>query len=607
MTNARRGRPWTLAIVLVLHAAVLLTLPGPEAAAKPFRGAEYRTRQAFTYGRFEVRMKSAAVSGMLASFFTYAEISSIAEWNEIDIEIMGRYSNEAQFNTITPGQVDHVQRQVVRFNPHEGFHDYFIEWTPDYVAWGIDGYEVHRQTGDHIKTLTRAQKLMMNIWQPIYVDWAGSFNPGDLPVYAYYDWVRYSSYTPGTGDNFTVQWQDDLNSYDAARWDMGTHTWNGNNCQFVRENIVFRDGFMILCMTDSVHSGYDGGPVTDADTQPPYLVAARAYDATVQVSMSELLDTEAAETASNYSANISVNEARLLPDGRTVELTVSGMDLATPFILFVNRLKDRAQPPNTMALQYTRVIMPLAFPVRVNVGGGPAGEYLADSIWAETKEYGVTGGTAVTSGGSVGGTVDTAVYADAREGLVNYHVRVPDGTYDVTMLFAETEHAEAGKRVFSVKAEGGEVLTNLDLYASAGAHTAVERTVSGVEVHDGVLDLFFSATAGSPILHGLRLERILTGVGEVMWKEEGGGGGISIYPNPFNGEAVCNYRIDEAGRTTLRLYDLLGREVATLVDGELMPGTYAASFSSRALASGMYVLALQTGGQTLVTTAMLLR
>ncbi|RLD09497.1 b-glucosidase, partial [candidate division KSB1 bacterium] len=48
-------------------------------AQKPYRGAEYRTIQAFTYGKFEVRMRSAQLSGMLSSFFTYHEISGVEE------------------------------------------------------------------------------------------------------------------------------------------------------------------------------------------------------------------------------------------------------------------------------------------------------------------------------------------------------------------------------------------------------------------------------------------------------------------------------------------------------------------------------------------------
>ncbi|MDP1994445.1 MAG: family 16 glycosylhydrolase, partial [Ignavibacteria bacterium] len=70
-------------------------------SAKTYKGAEYRTKEAFTYGKFETRMKPAGKEGMLASFFTYHEITSTMDWNEIDIEILGRYTNDVQFNPIT--------------------------------------------------------------------------------------------------------------------------------------------------------------------------------------------------------------------------------------------------------------------------------------------------------------------------------------------------------------------------------------------------------------------------------------------------------------------------------------------------------------------------
>nr|NIR96263.1 family 16 glycosylhydrolase [Gammaproteobacteria bacterium]NIW45004.1 family 16 glycosylhydrolase [Gammaproteobacteria bacterium]NIX59119.1 family 16 glycosylhydrolase [candidate division Zixibacteria bacterium] len=102
--------------------------------AKPYKGAELRTNTSFLSGRFEVRMKSTAGSGLLSSFFTYHDTPVIpAQWNEIDIEILGRYSDEVQFNIITQGQVNHVVERTVAFNPHQSFHVYAIEWTPDYV------------------------------------------------------------------------------------------------------------------------------------------------------------------------------------------------------------------------------------------------------------------------------------------------------------------------------------------------------------------------------------------------------------------------------------------------------------------------------------------
>src|SRR5210317_1361496 len=87
--------------------------------AKPYKGAELRTYSSYLYGRFEVRMKSTVGSGMLSSFFTYHDGTNLpANWNEIDIEILGRYTDREQFNVISPGQVDHVYDYLSVFNPH---------------------------------------------------------------------------------------------------------------------------------------------------------------------------------------------------------------------------------------------------------------------------------------------------------------------------------------------------------------------------------------------------------------------------------------------------------------------------------------------------------
>ncbi len=127
--------------------------------AVSYRGAEYRTKESFLYGRFEVRYKPAQREAVVSSFFTYHDFDNTTGWNEIDFEFIGRYSNSIQFNTITPGQKFHIRTQHIEFNPYSDFHDYAFEWTPDYVAWFIDGDEVYRQTGEHIATLQYARKL----------------------------------------------------------------------------------------------------------------------------------------------------------------------------------------------------------------------------------------------------------------------------------------------------------------------------------------------------------------------------------------------------------------------------------------------------------------
>jgi flagellar hook assembly protein FlgD len=67
------------------------------------------------------------------------------------------------------------------------------------------------------------------------------------------------------------------------------------------------------------------------------------------------------------------------------------------------------------------------------------------------------------------------------------------------------------------------------------------------------------------------------------------------YPNPFNPSTTLRYSIPEASLTTLKIYDELGKEVATLVNENKSAGTYEVEFSAKDLASGIYYYTLQAG------------
>jgi len=66
------------------------------------------------------------------------------------------------------------------------------------------------------------------------------------------------------------------------------------------------------------------------------------------------------------------------------------------------------------------------------------------------------------------------------------------------------------------------------------------------------------------------------------------------YPNPFNPATKISYSIPEAGNVELKVYDLLGNEVVTLVNEEKSPGKYIAEFNASTLASGVYMYTLRT-------------
>jgi predicted peptidase len=70
------------------------------------------------------------------------------------------------------------------------------------------------------------------------------------------------------------------------------------------------------------------------------------------------------------------------------------------------------------------------------------------------------------------------------------------------------------------------------------------------------------------------------------------------YPNPFNASTTIRFVIPRKQRVTLKVFDLLGREAATLEDGILPAGGHSAAFDASGLASGVYVARLESGGFT---------
>ena len=79
------------------------------------------------------------------------------------------------------------------------------------------------------------------------------------------------------------------------------------------------------------------------------------------------------------------------------------------------------------------------------------------------------------------------------------------------------------------------------------------------------------------------------------------------YPNPFNPETTIRYALPQAGQVHLVVYDLLGHEVAILVEGSKPAGNHTVRFGAGNLASGLYVYRLQAQDKTIVRTMMLVK
>ncbi len=114
----------------------------------------------------------------------------------------------------------------------------------------------------------------------------------------------------------------------------------------------------------------------------------------------------------------------------------------------------------------------------------------------------------------------------------------------------------------------------------------------------------------SPGLGGhftVRYEGVTTGLSASLMRPPPEFGLEQNYPNPFNPATTISYRVPSAGRVTLAVFNMLGERVATLVDGTMEPGTYAATWNASGASSGVYFYRLSAAGHVLTKKAILLR
>jgi hypothetical protein len=87
---------------------------------------------------------------------------------------------------------------------------------------------------------------------------------------------------------------------------------------------------------------------------------------------------------------------------------------------------------------------------------------------------------------------------------------------------------------------------------------------------------------------------------------------LQNYPNPFNPETVIPCQLPEAGYVVIKIYNMLGQEVRTLVDGRMLAGNHKVQWNGRdetgrQLDSGVYFIQLRAGNVALTRKIMLLK
>lgn len=289
-------------ILLMIFALCISALSSLTAVAKPYKGAEIYSAESTKYGRYVMRMRMAKGSGVLSTFFTYKNGSEVAGtvWEEIDIEVLGK--NEAyqmQSNIIAgaPRQTSeglHTASQSLA----DDYHTYALEWTPEYVAWFVDGQQVRKITGGSlVTTLVNPQSMRFNIWASTSEPWVGAFNSSILPVYQFVNYMEYYAYNTAT-KTFTFSWRDDFNSFDAGRWSKADWTFDGNYVDFDPANVVVQNGTLVLALTAENNKGFNGSVPVDGATSSR---ASSSLMSSSRSSSSTAINSSAATSISSFA------------------------------------------------------------------------------------------------------------------------------------------------------------------------------------------------------------------------------------------------------------------------------------------------------------------
>jgi len=180
------------------------------------------------------------------------------------------------------------------------------------------------------------------------------------------------------------------------------------------------------------------------------------------------------------------------------------------------------------------------------------------------------------------------------------------------MMMAENYFTEVNKRVFDIYVEDRLASDNLDLYKAVGKNAAYDLIVENITVSDDVLDIYFPAESNNPLLDGIVIEQISTGVNEQGNKLPDIFRLEQNFPNPFNGSTIIKFHISKEQPIDFNIYDTLGKRVFSKRIENPMTGENFISWNSTddnnlPVGSGIYFYTLRSNDLSVTKKLLLLK
>lgn len=204
-----------------------------------------------------------------------------------------------------------------------------------------------------------------------------------------------------------------------------------------------------------------------------------------------------------------------------------------------------------------------------------------------------SGGSAYSSGSNISGTTDDILYKSERYGeTFSYNINLPNGDYNVTLMFAEIYHNSAGNRLFNVALENNKVISNLDIWSWVGKNAAYSE-IHAVTVSDGQLNISLQKVNDNAKISAIIVSQpdVETAINQTQVQTQ-----TKLeqnYPNPFSTITTIPYQLNEASHVELSVFNFLGEKLTILVNQHQQPGHYKFDWDAKddkgnSLPNGLY-------------------
>ena len=165
-----------------------LSLTPKEGSDNNFDGASVRRHTPTHYGKYEAVFQAAKGAGLVTGFFVYTGPHYGTQHDEIDIEILGKRTDHLHVAWFVDGKIKEHDIPL-GFDASLAPHRYSFTWSPEEIAWHVDGRELFT-VRDKMENLPQSPALLFaNIWaaDPSIASWSGIAQPGTTALAKFHE------------------------------------------------------------------------------------------------------------------------------------------------------------------------------------------------------------------------------------------------------------------------------------------------------------------------------------------------------------------------------------------------------------------------------------